>query len=224
MTLLTKKLQLIGIVGNAGTGKDSVASYLAKSYDQVYSEHWAGALKLACSVAFGIGIEEFQNQEAKETRNQFWGTTPRKIAQFVGTELFRNEMWKLVEQDQNDFWVRRMAGILDGILARDSSGEVIDFAPEDVILIPDTRFQNEVDFLIENDGLIIYLKRPGYDGGVGIANHPSEQLNQLEFGGIAWLIENNGTEEELFLKVDKFVDATTAIKFLSKPTDSTFPL
>src|SRR6478736_9190435 len=108
--MITKKINLIGISGHSGTGKDTLAHYLNTRYQDVWNEAFAIPLKDACSLAFGIDENTFYLGDKKEVKHPFWGVSPREIAQFVGTELFRDHIWKLIPGLENpeDFWVKRL--------------------------------------------------------------------------------------------------------------------
>lgn len=195
---LPNGVQVIGISGHAGSGKDSIYTMLGDEYAEVYGESFADPLKYACAHAFGIEQADFYSSDTKEIINPFWGVSPRMIAQFVGSELFRDAIWKLLPNDQNDFWVRRMWGKLGGGQRHDNDGF---YTPGDTVVIPDVRFQNEVDFIHDNDGIHIHLLRDSADGNVGLENHQSEAQNFSLKGERTYVVTNNGTLEELFEQV-----------------------
>ncbi len=200
--LLPPAINVIGISGSARSGKDSVCTYLYSTFTETHSEAFAGPLKEAAAFAFGIPHRDFNDPERKELINPYWGVSPRMIAQFVGTEMFRDTIDKLLPNDHNDFWVRRMFGKLSGLQRHDLDGDYID---GDTVVIPDVRFQNEVDFVTDNGGIHIHLVREGATGNVGIENHPSEALNFSLTGERTYVLSNNGTLEELYAKVHQLV-------------------
>lgn len=175
--LNTLGIQLIGIVGQAGAGKDTIASYIMGRYQNCYGQHFASPIKDACSAAFGIPRSHFTDPEFKEKLNEFWRVSPRKIAQFVGTEMFRDLAYKLVSCG-NDFWIHRHYGRLSGQLILDDDGV---YEAGDTVLVPDVRFQNEIDYIEEQGGVLIHVIRPGQEGNVGIYGHASEQHSRLNF-------------------------------------------
>jgi hypothetical protein len=144
--MLSKKIQLIGIYGRAGSGKDTIAEYLYTHFKNVYSKAFAEPLKAAAAIAFGIDPDIFNNRAFKEQTNPFWGVSPRQIAQFFGTEMFRDTAPKLlgVEMGTN-FWIHRLEGQLNGDLYTYEEGEYCD---GDTVVIPDVRFQNEYDWIM----------------------------------------------------------------------------
>lgn len=191
-------MNLIAITGKAGSGKDTIAKYLCEKYAKVYTEPFAKPLKLACAAAFGIPIEDFMDTETKELDNDAWGVSPRKIAQFVGTEMFRNTLSKLIPEIGNEFWVARMAYLLQGHILTEEGGQ---YDLSDTIVIPDLRFQNEYDMVCDWDGYVFHVIKEGI-GEVGIEGHVSE-AGIVTNADNTWLINNNGTLEELYEEVER---------------------
>jgi len=205
---LPNNLQLVGISGHAGAGKDELAKMLYSTYVDTYSEAMAGSLKLACAHLFGMPDSDFHDPESKESINPYWGVSPRMMAQFVGTELFREHVWKLLRADLSDFWVKRMYGRLSGFQRHETDG---DYVEGDTVIIPDIRFAEEVNFIEMNEGVHIHLTRNTATGEVGIANHPSEALNFSLTGRRTYVVTNNGTIEELYDKVNAIVTANLSL-------------
>lgn len=191
-------MNLIAITGKAGSGKDTIAKYLCEKYAKVYTEPFAKPLKLACAAAFGIPIEDFMDTETKELDNDAWGVSPRKIAQFVGTEMFRNTLSKLIPEIGTEFWVARMAYLLQGHILTEEGGQ---YDLSDTIVIPDLRFQNEYDMVCDWDGYVFHVIKEGI-GEVGIEGHVSE-AGIVTNADNTWLINNNGTLEELYEEVER---------------------
>lgn len=195
------KLKLIGIVGLAGSGKDTIASHIHTTFQNVYTHHFADAIKDACAVAFGIPLDAFYHREAKEQINLFWNLSPREIAQFVGTEMFR-ECLSAIYPHSQDFWIHRLQGRLEGSLIDPEKDGL--YEQSDCVIVADVRFQNEVDWIERNGGTIIKVIR--YTGDeqvtVGIPNHASEQVEFLYFTSNPFLIINNSTLEELHARVN----------------------
>jgi hypothetical protein len=201
----TNKLpKLIGIHGHARSGKDTVAEFLVSTYKDTFSESFASPLKDACSAAFGIYRAYFDSPEFKETPVPGWEVSPRAIAQFVGTELFRSGLEDLIEGLGTNFWIERLERRLTNAFIPDEEGE---YLPEHTVVIPDVRFQNELDWVLSNNGIIIHLTRAGADGKVGILGHASESTLDLTSGSI-YHVENNSSLSELYSRVANIVMAS----------------
>ena len=66
-----------------------------------------GYVGLPAAVAFGIPLDWFYQDDLKEEPHPNWGVSPRAIAQFMGTEMFRDTVAKLLPSVENDFWIKR---------------------------------------------------------------------------------------------------------------------
>ena len=129
-------MKLIGITGKARSGKDTAAEHIINEYEyEKYS--FADPLKRACSEMFGIPLGDFYNDNLKDEVNEFWGISPRRMAQLLGTEGGR----KLFRED---LWIKRAELYIRG---------------QDKIIIPDVRFENEANFIRANGGALIHIKR-----------------------------------------------------------------
>lgn len=201
MPIKLSDLKLIGIHGHPAVGKDTVSNYIWKTYQKVSGESFANALKNACSEAFGIDRDDFDDQDTKNVIDPYWGVSPRMIAQFVGTEMFREILWKLIPGASNDFWIRRLEGKLTCSL------ELYEglYEPGECVIISDVRFQNEYDWVVNNNGIIIHITRPGHTGAVGIPNHASESVLNFHNQEATYHVDNNGTLEHLFAQVDTII-------------------
>jgi hypothetical protein len=171
-----RSLKLIGIHGHAGVGKDTAAAWITQNHLNCYGESFAKPLKAACAAAFGLPLEHFNDPALKE-QETFWGTTPRKIGQFVGTEMFRQHAADLYSDfsfadTSRSHWINLLEARLTGISAP-PEGEGF-YEPGDCVVISDVRFQDEADWIWNNGGHIIHIGRPGYEGKVGIPGHASE--------------------------------------------------
>lgn len=203
----TVACKLIGIHGHAGAGKDTVADYIREKYDNTWKLAFAGPLKSSAASLFGLPVEAFNERAVKEQADPWWGISPRQMAQFFGTEMVRETMGRLLPDVGADFWIYRMEGILNGVL--DSE----EYTADDVVIIPDVRFQNEADWIWKNGGIVIHLTRAGADGIVGIPSHPSEGSIEFHNWDAAYLLYNNGTLEALYNEVENILTATRMYPF-----------
>lgn len=201
------KPKLIGICGHAGAGKDTVGDYLNKTRDNTYKLAFADPLKEAASAMFGIPILEFYDSDYKEVPNDFWGVSPRAIAQFFGTEMVRENLGRLLPDVAENFWVTRMIHRLTG------QGEQVEYDEDDVVVITDVRFQNEYDWIVSQGGIIIHLTRDRADGRVGIPSHQSEAGFDYHEPDQTYLLVNNSTLEDLYAQVDSIVKQANLYPF-----------
>lgn len=176
--------RLIGISGRAGSGKDTVADYLWKKYGFLKMS-FADPLKRAASNMFGVKLEAFYDQEMKEEIIDFWGLSPRRMAQLLGTEATKPVFGP-------DIWIKRF---------------VVSYAPvaaTDHVVIPDVRFELEAHFIRAAGGQIVHLRRSGQSLDGETATHTSEDGIEYVPGDI--VIENNGSLEDLYSIVDEIID------------------
>lgn len=190
---------LIGICGYAGVGKTTAAEYLSENYDYMPLA-FADPLKEACAAAFGIPLNNFHSSELKEQIDTFWGVSPRKIAQFVGTEMFRNLSNELLSGIDTNFWIAR----LQKEIATNSYSKVV---------VSDVRFQNEVDWVVKSGGWILHIIRPGKHGNVGISKdgkvHASEQINSLALNlAKTYTVYNIHDLTVFYSTLDNFINVT----------------
>jgi len=176
---------LVGICGKAGSGKDTVGDYLIDRYG-FKKIALADPIKRLVKDIFALDDYTVYDRVAREQELGRWpGWTVRKLLQFIGTELFR-------EQIDNAIWVK-------------SLWYKISDDKENNYVVSDVRFPNELQFFKDNakEGEFFALKivRPGYEGNVGLAGHASEAYD-LE--GDEEII-NDGTEEDLYGKIDQIV-------------------
>lgn len=197
---------LIGLSGRKGSGKDTAALYLCSKYN-FKSIAFADPLKESCQILFGFSHEQLYDLAHKETLDPYWNVTPRKIYQFLGTEVFRGSIQQVIPGIGEDFWVRSTMQKLKHITSRTKLDKVN-------VVITDVRFQNELDAIRNEGGFIIKLVR-----NICISNsedqHSSESIvDNLESDIV---IENNSTLESLYESIDQFV----SLYFVSTKNDVT---
>lgn len=192
------ELKLIGIHGHAGVGKDTAAMWITQNYEACYGEAFAKPLKAACAAAFGIPRDYFNDPELKE-QETFWSVSPRKIAQFVGTEMFRQGSAALYVDKGPSHWVNFLEARLTGLSAP-PEGEGF-YESGDTVIISDVRFQDEADWIWNNGGHIIHILRPGHEGKVGIAGHASESGIDYTNSNNWSLIRNDSSLEVLYAQL-----------------------
>lgn len=192
-------MRLIGLSGAARSGKDTVGKYLVEKHNfKRYA--FADPLKRAAHEMFGIPLEDFHSDDKKEVVNEFWGFSPRQIAQLLGTEggreLFREDLWtKRAELA----WLQHQEYITD--IAPETFGNIEGLSG---MVVTDVRFPNEAEWIKDAGGIVIDIWRPGADGNVGVAAHASEAGYPEELKDI--VIVNDGTLDQLYEMVDRIFD------------------
>lgn len=175
-----KKL-VIGMIGKAGAGKDTVGDFLVNRFNFVKMA-LADPLKAGVKATFMLDdLTAYDREEREKPLKDFPEWSARKLYQFVGTELYRTHF-------DNDIWVKLL-------LKRIRESEC------NQIVCCDVRFPNEYDLLKKCNDIdfkVIKVTRDGYDGrNVGLQNHPSE-MHDLPFD---IEVKNDGNIEYLYYKV-----------------------
>ena len=158
------KLKVIGITGLKQTGKSTFARYLhdiinadpviipETGIHKYSAERYAFAkpLKEICHILFG-GTDDNWYGDFKTIPLAQWAgvtlpvaPTPRKLLQYIGTEMFRNRM-------HPDFWLH---------VAHRYIADIVEETSCNVVIVDDVRFDNEASFLhMHYDASIVKLIR-----------------------------------------------------------------
>lgn len=196
---------LIGISGKAGSGKNTVASFLQDIDNSFEQKAFAAKLKRIASILTGIPIEQFEDQEFKKTfLDSEWSTyietmpfadltktnmelrmTVRELLQKIGTDCMRGNI-------HDNVWVNA--------LFADWRGPKMDEHHPSKWIITDVRFPNEYQAIKDRGGIVLRIERPGIE----LMDHPSEtSLDNHEFD---YIIYNDGNTPELFSQVLTFYE------------------
>jgi hypothetical protein len=135
---------LIGVHGPLDGGKDTVANYIQSKFPEKFGRYaFAGPIKQACMIMFGFTKNQMEDRKLKEAIDPFWGFTPRKTMQLLGTEYGRDML-------RDDIWIRRAEMEIN---KNSTSGRGT--------IITDVRFENEAAWLRTQPGaMLIYLTVP----------------------------------------------------------------
>ncbi len=179
------KGQLIGLLGRAGSGKDTVADAIIESVGLSQANRgivriaFADKLKDVLSDVYGIPRHYFDDRGLKNTPNKkLGGKTPRQAAQLIGTEGFRN----LIDQDT---WTNYAMTRADEWLAEEGVN----------VVITDVRFDEEFNALKKAGHTVIHIRRE--KALCEHYNHESERNIDRLAEMADRVIDNNGTIEDL---------------------------
>lgn len=198
---------IIGVSGKAQSGKDTVSKMIVytlwyynysqrlkpfgiEHYNNTYERfgdvidftpHWyktsfADKLKQCLSIILRTSRSAFEDNEFKKCNVAWLGISVRELLQKFGTAI-RNEVC-------DDFWVKAC---------------LKDFEEHNNYIITDVRFKSEAKGITDKGGIIVRVNREG----AGAGNHISEvDLDDYNFD---WIIDNNGSMEDLLQKVKHFL-------------------
>lgn len=182
---------IIGILGNKRVGKDTVADYLVEKYNFV-KRALSTPLKKACQEIFLLSEEQLYCEQLKETSDPRWfNKTPRHIFQFVGTDLFRDQLEKLMPDIGKEIFLYNFQLWLQQEKEKN---------PNICVVIPDIRFQNEVDFIKNLNGTIIKLDREN-----NIKDTHASETEIFSVTNFDYFIENSNTKQDLYRKIDQLM-------------------
>ena len=190
---------IIGINGKIGSGKDTIGEIIQglclTNKNQIFEiKKFAGKLKQIGSLLTSIPVEKFEDQEFKKLPMGLeWEMTYREFLQKLGTEAMREglhtNVWVnalFADYIRND---DKLIRITEENLEEWQEGEYPNW------IITDMRFPNEMEAVIEREGVTIRVVRPG----TVVGNHPSEvALDDAKFD---YEILNDGSIEDLVQKV-----------------------
>jgi hypothetical protein len=136
---------LIGVVGFIGSGKGTVGDIL--EHKGFVKDSFAKPLKDAAAVIFGWPRDLLEgdtevSRRWREEPDAYWTTnfkkefSPRLALQLLGTEAGRNVFHK-------DIWV---ISLLNRAKGKD-------------VVVTDVRFKNEIDYIQNNGGIVVRVKR-----------------------------------------------------------------
>jgi hypothetical protein len=203
---------IIGLVGWASAGKDTVADYLCDFYG-FRRDSFASTLKDAVAAVFGWdrNLLEGRTKESRDWREQvdiWWSErlgipnlTPRWVLQYWGTEVCRKGF-------NDDIWIASLENKVRK--SRDS------------IVISDCRFPNEIRAIKSQGGQVYWVQRgpmpEWYDIALEENTTGSESAKQelikrrVHVSETAWIgiefdatISNNGTIEDLYSTVKNLI-------------------
>jgi len=173
--------KIILFTGKIGSGK-TTASAILKKYGFI-QYNFADALK---QFALSIGFTKEQlygTQQQKLEINDFWKISAREFLQKFGTDVCRDSLPKLIpnmDMNNRSLWCRIIEQHLD--------------QPNELIVIGDGRFPDEIQLIKDHNGVIIELIRNSTDS-TDYINHISETA--LDGFDADYKIENNGTKHDL---------------------------
>jgi hypothetical protein len=200
-------VQIVGINGKAGAGKDTLAG--------VFIEHGyvgialADEMKRFCAKVFGFSRDQLWGPSGlRDAIDSRWGISPRRALQTLGTEWGR----RLHE----DVWIARVVDIVTTLERESFLGYdrvhgigVIEFdrpfrrpASGCGFVITDVRFVNEMRQIRDLGGALVRVRRAGA-GLVGAAGEHTSEREQDTIPDIDFdiVIDNDGTLADLRRRV-----------------------
>jgi hypothetical protein len=193
-------MKIIGVCGLIGGGKGTVADILVKDYG-FEKVSFADSLKDMIAAVFGwprhlLEGDTPESREWREQRDDWWAErlnlpwlTPRWVLQFWGTDVCRVNF-------HEDIWIASLENKLRTVV--NSPFEYNN------IVIPDTRFPNEINLIRKLGGEVWAVQRGDFpDWMVNLLKH-GEEPHDIHPSEWSWVnanmnhvIKNDGTIEDL---------------------------
>ena len=205
---------IIGICGKARSGKDSVADHLCRSFG-FQKRSFATPLKELVGHLFDMNYEQLYG-ELKEQVDTRYGKSPRWFLQYLGTDVFR----ALHPTIWTDLLIRdyhKAKRLFDRSIEKDlnensfyAAFEQDFWPPFPQWVVPDVRFQSEIDAIRSVNGLVWKTVRKDHQGASGgIPDHPSEtSLDGLADSNFDAVLEAaSGQLEVLYKQADALAQA-----------------
>jgi len=167
---------LIGLVGKAGSGKDTVANYLVNNY-RFNSIAYADPIKEKLCKMLHIPVWEYDNMKRSK-----WSS--EKCQYLInGRDILVGVGMMMREHDEQQF-VRYVDKLIN---------EYID------TVVTDVRFDNEIEHINKRGGIVIKIVRDDLDKG---SNSITEQLADRDF---EYKINNNSSLEDLYDNIESLL-------------------
>ena len=175
---------LIGIVGLKRTGKDTMGDYLVKKYG--YNKvAFADPIKDILKILFGWD-RSFLESNMKDEHSEL-DIIPRDMMKWIGTDIFQYEIYKKfpnLKIKKNTIWIEAIKNKIKDI---------------DKTVISDVRFLHEVEFIRENNGILIYIDMKELNMNLDY------DLNTIIRNNINYRVENKSTKNDFYKNIDNLI-------------------
>ena len=181
---------IIALCGYKGSGKDTIANYLVEKYNY---KHYKISDKLKEIIKILFDLSDNDLEQKKEEVNDKWNTTPRRLMQFIGTDMFQYKLQELLPNINRDFWIK-------SLFTKDLMNKINNENYK--IVISDLRFLHEYE-IISNLYVSYSILKVKNNRIEQNDNHISEnEFNQININGI---INNNSNLETLYNNINNII-------------------
>ncbi len=187
---------LIAFLGKKRSGKDTVADFLIKNKGfQKYV--FADPLKKGLKAFFNLTDEQLYDEKLKETIDERWGVSPRRLLQVIGTDIFQHSINQFIPElkgEPRNHWVN---------LFKEWYMKEKEKNPNLKIVIADARFIHEIKAIKELGGIVVKINRT-IGNNINNDMHLSEtEIDSIPDDMIDDTIINDDTLEKLYEKVNQ---------------------
>lgn len=170
--------KIIAICGLKRSGKDTIADTLCQHYGYEKVKI-ATPLKDALKILFQFTDAQVEGGE-KDAIDPRWGVEPRRLMQFIGTEVMQFQLQEVLPNLGRKFWIQRL---IEEHISMNNK----------MIVIPDLRFKHEYELLSKHNTVFWRVER--YETEMNRDTHSSEQ-EYMDIP-VQYIFKNNGSKERL---------------------------
>jgi len=179
-------MERIGLLGNKGCGKDTLADYLVKDKDFI-KYNFATPIKEISKILFNLTDNQLYGND-KDIIDKRWNVSPRIIFQRIGTEFGQDILLKLFpELEIKQIWLK----LFEIFLENNSDKNIV---------VSDVRFKHEVEYLKSKNFNIIKINRPNLQKDTHISENEINLIHNIDF-----TINNISSKDYLYLEFEKFI-------------------
>ena len=180
----------VGLLGNKGCGKDTLADYLVKDKEFI-KYNFADPIKEIARNMFNLSEPQLYGN-LKEDTDERWGLSPRVMFQRLGTEFGQYKIYELFPElkdkiSSRGLWLKLFEDFLED--NKDKN-----------IVVADVRFNHEVNILKKHNFNIIKINRENNRNDSHISENEIKLIKHTDYE-----IDNNSTKEALFTRYNDFI-------------------
>lgn len=181
--------KIVAICGLKRSGKDTIADYLCSNYGYTKIKI-ANPLKQGLKVMFGFSDEQLESDK-KDEIDPRWEIQPRKIMQFIGTEVMQYQLQQIIPGIGRKVWIR---SLIEEYITNSKN-------PNELFVIPDLRFLHEYEELSKHNTIFWRVDRITE---LNKLNHACDlHISEKEYLQIPVShIFKNETKHDLFNQID----------------------
>lgn len=188
-------IEVVGVTGFKRHGKDTVGDHLCDQYGFTKLA-FADPLKEICKILFSFDEKQLYG-DSKEIVDSFWGFTPRKTFETIGTEIFRETLPNYLPEIGLDIWIKSLEKKMLTMYKQNPD-------KYNKFVITDVRFPNELKFIRKYKGTLYKVQRHEVLEDELKLMHDSERfIPELKEDVFFY---NTGDLEHLYTQIDYYVE------------------